>query len=266
MCWKQLYGYRIKRGKATIVPEEAAIVREVFARVIAGDSLSGIARDLENRGIPRPCGGKWRLLQIRRMVENEKYIGDILSQKTYVADHLEKKKKMNRGELAKYYISDVHEPIVDKETFNQANKVLQRYHEAASSRPQKKCSVFSGVIKCMNCGAKYTRTLNHDNRIWSCLSYKLKGPSKCQAKQIHEETLYAITTEVLGLKDFDPIVFQEQINLIRVEAGQTLVFCFRDGHEESRKWVTPSRRDSWTPEMREKARQRMLAQRGEKHV
>lgn len=109
MCWKQLYGYRIKRGKATIVPGEAAIVREVFARVIAGDSFSGIARDLENRGIPRPCGGEWDPLQIRRMVENEKYIGDILSQKTYIADHLEKKKKMNRGELPKYYIRDVHE-------------------------------------------------------------------------------------------------------------------------------------------------------------
>ena len=234
MCWRRLYGYRIKRDKVKIEPEEAAVVREAFARVIAGESLSSIAKSFDERGLPRPMGGEWSHLRIRDMI------------------------------LPKYYVEGNHNPIVDKETFRRANAVMDRLAEAAAKRPPQKNSAFTGKILCTNCGKNYCRASNGKTKIWNCRSYKLRGPTACPAKQIHEETLYSITTQVLGLEEFDPAVFQAQISMMRVEAGQTLVFCFYDGHEERRTWVTPSRRDSWTPEMEEIARQRYLAQKGEK--
>ena len=263
MCWRRLYGYRIKRRKVEIQPEEAVVVREAFARVIAGESLSSIAKDMEQRGLPRPMGGEWTHLRIRDMIRNEKYLGDTMCQKYLVVDHLTKRKKKNEGELPKYYIEGNHDPIIDKDTFMRANAVMDRYAEAASKRPHQRNSAFTGMILCTNCGKNYCRASNGPTKIRNCRSYKLRGPSACPAKQIHEDTLYAITTEVLGLEEFDPAVFQAKISSMRVEAGQTLVYCFYDGHEEKRTWVTPSRRDSWSPEMKEKARQRYLARKGE---
>lgn len=266
MCWCRLYGYRIRRRKVEIHPEEAAVVREAFDRVIAGDSLSAIAKDMEKRGLPRPMGGEWTHLRIRDMIRNEKYMGDTMSQKYWVVDHLTKRKKKNEGELPKYYIEGNHDAIVDKDTFWRANAVMDRFAEEASKRPPQKYSAFTGKILCTNCGKNYCRASNGLTKIWNCRTYKLKGPTGCLAKQIHEDTLYAITAEVLGLEEFDSSVFQAQISGMRVEAGQTLVYCFYDGHEVRRTWVTPSRRDSWTPEMKEKARQQYLARKGEKNA
>ena len=266
VCWSNLYGYRIREGKATIVPEEATVVREVYKRVIDGESLGSIARDLEARGRPRPMGGAWSHHRIREMIENEKYVGRILLQKTIVVDHLEKKRIKNSGELPRYILDDVHEPIIDKESYDAANAVLQRYHERAAKRPRQHDSAFTGMIRCESCGKNYCRAANGPTMIWNCQTYKRMGPRGCPAKQIREETLYAISAEVLGVGEFDPEMFLAQISAMRVEQNQTLVYCFRDGHEVRRQWTTPSRRDRWTLEMKEKARQKYLAQKGEAHA
>ncbi len=266
MCWVKLYGYRIKGKQVTIDPEEAAVVREAFERVITGESLSSIARSFEARGLPRPMGGRWTPMSIWSMIQNEKYMGDSMSQKYWIVDHLTKRKKKNEGELPKYHIEGHHFPIVDKDTFMRANAVMNRFTEEASKRPPKKKSAFTGKILCTRCGKKYCRASSGGTKIWNCRTYKLLGPTGCPSKQIHEDALYSITTEVLGLEKFDPVIFQAQICSMRVEPKQTLVYCFWDGHEEKRQWRTPSRRDSWSPEMREKARQRSLAQRGENNA
>ena len=54
------------------------------------------------------------------MLRNEKYMGDVLLQKTYTSDFLSKKKVKNLGELPQYYVENNHEPIIPRETFQQA--------------------------------------------------------------------------------------------------------------------------------------------------
>ena len=264
VCWRSLFGYRIKRGIATVVPEEAQIVQEVFRRAIEGESFGSIAGDLQDRRIKRPDNGRWCHQRIREMLENEKYMGDILCQKTFVVDHIEKRKKRNKGEKDRFRFQDGHESIIDKETYDKAQERLKRLDDDKKRHRGCKRSAYSGTIRCGICGRNYRSGNNNHAKVWLCASYKERGAAGCPSKKIREDVLNAITAEVLGLERFDPLVFEQKISLIRAEGEQTLVYCFQDGHEEKRQWVMPSRSDSWTAGMREKARQRCLARKGEK--
>ena len=85
------------------------IVREF----LNGDSLKGIKEKLEKASIPSPAReSKWTTQTILRILQNEKYAGDVLLQKTYTSDFLEGKVKKNNGELPQYYIKDNHPAIL----------------------------------------------------------------------------------------------------------------------------------------------------------
>ena len=78
------------------------------------------------------------------------------------------------------------------------------------------------------------------------------GKTACPSKQIPEDTLIAIAEEVIGSID----AIDSKITAVRVENDNTLVFCLTDGTETVKQWQDRSRRESWTPEMKEKARQK----------
>lgn len=115
----QFLGYtKGKDGVLQIVPEEAAIVRKIFDLYLQGNGVRKIKRYLENNGIETVTGkAEWSTSTIDRMLSNEKYIGQVLMQKTYTPDFLTGKQKKNTGELAIYLIENAHEPIIDHETF-----------------------------------------------------------------------------------------------------------------------------------------------------
>ena len=100
--WRFMYGYTISKGQVEIEPDQAAIVREVFERAIAGETFGTIVRDLNARKVRGVHGGKWRPQRITDILSNEKYLGNALLQKHYRNNHLEKKKTVNQGELPKY--------------------------------------------------------------------------------------------------------------------------------------------------------------------
>ena len=92
-----LYGYRSEKGRIVVDPEEAAVVRRIFHDYTHGLGSSLIAEALRKERIPCRLGGRWSSSLIRTMLTNEKYMGDALLQKTFCADHLTKKKVVNRG-------------------------------------------------------------------------------------------------------------------------------------------------------------------------
>lgn len=79
------------------------------------------------------------------------------------------------------------------------------------------------------------------------------------AQHIPEEILKAQTCQALGLASLDGIDLNDHLIRILVPEKNTLVYVFKDGSEKRVKWQYRSRRESWSPEMREKARQQMLA-------
>ena len=101
-CHFTLLGYR--RNKDTkeiyIVPEEAETVKQIFQMYLQGRSLDQIKRYLEENNILTVRGNPvWDKGVIKSMLTNEKYVGDIMFQKTYREDCISKRTKINRGEM-----------------------------------------------------------------------------------------------------------------------------------------------------------------------
>lgn len=256
-----LFGYRITRDRIEIDPANAAIVREVFQRVIDGDTFGSIARDLNERGVDREFGGEWTSSRIHDMVANEKYTGNSLLQKSYKNNHLEKKQIPNRGALPMYYAEGTHDAIIDANTFQKARKILERLDAEAASRKPPERSVFTGMIRCPRCGKNYKRVNGHGHWGYNCSTYQRKGKQACSGKRIPEPVLIAESAAALGLPSFDEDIFKERIERVEVPEPNHLLFVFKDGHTIERVWQDRSRAENWTPEMREKARQRTLSQR-----
>ena len=260
-----MFGYRIVKGKFEINPEEAEVVRSVFRDYLNGESTAAIARRLQAECITTKFGGKWSVRRVIDMLCNEKYAGNALLQKKYVSDHLKKNLSRNHGQLPMYYAVGTHEAIVDLETFQKAQKIYEGNKEkAATKSPTTKRYLFSGMLFCPHCGKNYKRKTTHGKVSWNCTTFLKEGKAVCHTKQIPEETLYSVTTEVLGLSEFDETVLKKVIKEIIVPEFNTLVFVFRDGKQIKRVWQDRPRSEIWTEDLRKQARERELVRRGKK--
>jgi len=110
------YGYRQnEKGELVVCPEEAENVQMIFHWHKLGLSLREISAGLAMAGIKAPSGGsKWCVESIRRILNNEKYRGDVLLQKTYVANFFTGERKVNKGECKQYLMKEHHMAIDSK--------------------------------------------------------------------------------------------------------------------------------------------------------
>ena len=113
------YGYRRnKDGELVVLPEEATVVQHIYNLRSQGLSLRKIKCELESCEIKSPYGKlTWGVETIRRILQNEKYKGHVLLQKTYVSNFFTGKCTNNGGELPKYLIKCHHEAIIDSKDF-----------------------------------------------------------------------------------------------------------------------------------------------------
>lgn len=254
-----MLGYRLVDGVFTLVPEEAETVRRIFALYLSGLGTQKICKILNEEGVPTRLGCEWHPSAIRTILENEKYTGDLLLQKTFRLDHLSKKQMDNTGQLPQFYVEDDHEAIISREDFSAAQAELVRrrsVHTGERGAP----SVFTGLIRCSGCGKNYRRKTTASGVAWCCSTYNTRGKRYCPtSKAIPEGTLKAACAQVLGLRSFEDEAFAAAVTAIDACPDNLLRFHFRDGHTEEYRWQDRSRRESWTAEMRETARQRALA-------
>lgn len=259
-----MLGYHFEDNTLKIIPEEAKIVKQIFDDYLGGMGKHAIAKKLNQQGIPTKFGGLWKISTIRDILRNEKYTGDLLLQKTYKSDPITKKKMDNHGELPMYYVENNHEPIIDKETFNRAQNELKKRAEKSSqyhNNKKRDIYMFSGLIYCGLCGKSFYRVLNNRNSpyekpVWLCVTFHDFGKTLCPSRLIPEDILIAKTSEVLGTTDWNRDDLLEHITEIQVPAHNTLVYVFKDGHTEEVHWQHRSRKESWTPEMKQRARER----------
>lgn len=189
-------------------------------------------------------GTLWRESVILSILKNEKYIGDMLLQKSYIKDHLSKKQVKNTGELPQYYIENNHEPIISRELFAKVQNEIKK----RSTKPIKsmKTHLFTGLIKCGICGAKYKHKINSKKSVWICNIFNTLGKKYCSSKQIPEEILKNLVAETPAIEQ------------ILVPRQGTIIFCLKNGEKLIKTWKNKSRSQSWTPEMKEKARKNAL--------
>ena len=254
-----MLGYRLVNGEITIVPDEAVIVKKIFDLYNDGCGQQKICNILNEEGIRTRRGCNWHPSAIRLILENEKYAGDLKLQKVFVRDHLTKEKVINHGELPIYWVENDHEPIISKEQFQAVQLRLKKQSEGYNADKGAE-SIFTGKIRCADCGKNYRRKTTPYRIVWCCATFNSRGKKYCPtSKMIPEETLKAVCTTALGLMKFDEKIFEEQVIYIDACPGNLLRFHFYDGSEKELIWKDRSRSESWTPEMRETARQKALS-------
>jgi len=122
------FGYkRGDDGCLDIDESDAEIVRKMFEMRADGESLGAISDWLHENKIPSPTGREhWSRETISKLLRNEKYIGDVILQKTFVENLFSGKQVKNSGQKARYLIQEHHPAIVCRELFEKVNsKYLQ---------------------------------------------------------------------------------------------------------------------------------------------
>ena len=205
--YKRLYAYeKGPDGKPKIIPEQAEVVRQIYDSYLAGHSLDMIRKDLENRGIRTVSGGvTWSKAVVRGILQNEKYCGDVLQQKSFVNDCISRKHIRNVGQLPMYLTQDHHEGIVSRDTFNAVKAEFARRNSGhAPSQKQaptgRSCYsekyALTGRLVCGECGTLYRRCVWSKNgkkkAVWRCTSRIDYGTKYChESPTLHEEPLKA---------------------------------------------------------------------------
>ena len=174
---RDMVGYDVRGGKLYINEDGAKIVQLIFHKFVnEGKGTHVIARELREAGIaPMRHVKHWSNTVILRMLRNEKYCGDLVQKKTYTPDFLSHEKKYNHGQEEFVIIRNHHEPIIPREVFDQANRIL----DERALNPEikaKHCNryLFSGKIKCGHCGASYVaryrkRQDGTEYKTWRCV-------------------------------------------------------------------------------------------------
>ena len=224
--YKYLYGYRKgDDGKPEIIPDQAEVVRKIYDLFLSGTPVRGIQEYLNENAVPNiNSEPKWARSAIDSILTNEKYCGDVLLQKTYIDDCINKKVKKNTGQLPMYLVQNHHEGIISRETFDAAQAELA--HRSAGKSPSKKNAptgrsrysskyALSDRLYCGECGTRYQRCTwrNRDGSkriVWRCVSRVDYGNKYCHdsptldEEPLHRAILAAINSAV---KDKDNIVY-----------------------------------------------------------
>lgn len=162
--WSEIYGYERKDGTDyRIVESQAKVIRRIFNEYETGASTGDIARSLNADGISTKAGFDWSAEKVSKILKNEKYAGDILTNKTYTLNHLTHKAVKNHGEVPQIHLVDHHEAIVGREQYNQVQEILRMRSE--------KNYPYKDLLLCPHCGKKMEKingALGTNGSVWGC--------------------------------------------------------------------------------------------------
>ena len=214
--YKYLLGYKKGAdGKPEIVPEEAETVRLIYTLFLDGYSMSRIKKLLENKGILTSQGNKvWNESLIRSILKNEKYAGDALLQKTFTSDCITHKIVKNHGERPMYLVTDHHEPIIDRDTYNRVQQELAR--RSSKRKVSDKTITEQGTSR----GKKLI--------VWRCISRLEHGRRYCpdsptiKEEQLHKAIIRAINNYYSCGNDVEKILKANIGNVLECQGQEEI--------------------------------------------
>lgn len=176
------FGFTAENGVLIPIPEYIPVIKRIFREYLSGKGAGRIVEELNAEN----CMDKhWTLTGIKYILSNEKYIGDCLWQKNYTPAQLPLKRKRNHGEVDKYYISNTHEPMIEKELFYAVQRKLEKNKVDFADRKRFEKSVFTGLIKCGDCGCIYKRKDTQSGTYWICSKTGISG-KRCKTHNTKE--------------------------------------------------------------------------------
>lgn len=220
MPYRHFLGYRKGTdGVPEIIPEEAELVKRIYRMLMQGKTAHSIAKQLTSEQITTPAGKeKWQSSTIESILQNEKYRGDARLQKKFTVDFLQKKMKVNEGEVPQYYVENSHPAIIEPEEWDLVQAEFSRRKELGTHYSS--ASVFSSMLVCGDCGALYGSKVWHSTdkyrrTVWQC-NDKFKGDHRCATPHLYEKDIKA-----LFLKAFDKLMADRDSLLEDIRLVQT---------------------------------------------
>ena len=194
-----------------------------------GKSSNAIATYLTKQNIPSPAGKpSWQRCTVESILRNEKYKGAALLQKKFTVDFLQKKMKVNEGEVPPYYVEHSHAAIIDPEEWEKVQLELDR--RKSSPRRTQCNSPFSGKIICGDCGEIFGSKVWHSNNkyrrvIWRC-NAKYENGDPCSTTHLYEEdlkqhfiiALSQLLTDRTALLDDGRLILKELLDTATLDA------------------------------------------------
>ena len=192
-------------GEPAIVESEATHIRKIFDMYLQGSSLIQIRDYLKaERVLTKKGDTNWSQNVVKSMLTNERYCGDMLMQKTFIENPINKKSRKNRGELPKYLITNNHPAIVERSVFQavQAEMARRANKRRISDKGITEFGKYSGkyalseLLVCGECGSAYRRKTwkkrnGEKEGVWLCINRIDNGREACKNSiALHEETLH----------------------------------------------------------------------------
>ena len=206
---QSMLGYDVKDGVLSINPEGAEIVRLIFHKyAVEQVGTSEIARLLTCKGYHTYRGSaKWKANAVVKILNNEKYVGDLIQKKTFTPDFLTHIKRTNKGEVPFVTIENHHEPIISREVWNAAQDRLQKNNKhGEGDGGHSNRYVFSGKIKCGECGSSFvgrSKQLKDGTKIrrWSCGTAANEGTQSCDVGKLvrDDDAMQMLKTAIRSL-------------------------------------------------------------------
>lgn len=234
--YKFFYGYYVQDGELKVNEEQAKVVRNIFKWYIEGFSFRQIKLELERLGILTATGGKvWHEKVIQGMLQNEKYCGDTMLQKTVTEDFLTGKRVKNDGQKARYYVYDSHEGIVSKEVYmkavcemNSRRRVVK--YDDGTVEIRKKYNgqnLLGNLLVCGECGATFRRRTERGKVVYRCAARIEKGREACkESPTVEEERLKAELGKRVCGGEYDEGIVRRNAHKILVEKTGKLKIVF----------------------------------------
>lgn len=207
MLCKPIFGYDIKRNgndyDFTIINDEAETVKLIFDLYNDGISFTEIAKTLtENNRANRNGNTIWKAPMILPILSNEKYTGDVLSQKYYNVKHKAVKNNIDSPTAAMYLIENHHEPIISHDTFNAAKQRL----DARVKKERKNMTAENDIIQkylfCGKCGSAYKRIVRKNYIGEDVVTYRC-GKNRYNSECCHNSTMYPKIFQYLFIKAYN---------------------------------------------------------------
>ena len=215
------YGYMKSpenKKRWIIDPKPAEVVRTIFKLTLQGQGAETICHYLQDRqikipiaywfdkGLPR--GGKrsqqdpyhWRMNTVQKILRNQEYCGDVINFKTY-SKSFKNKKRIENPEENWVIFRDVHEPIIDRDTFELVQRKLSKTKRRKPKPENGKKNIFSDLLVCADCGKKlwyHTNTINPDIHFFSCSNYEKDYRGTCKTRHyLRADAIELIVTNEL---------------------------------------------------------------------
>ncbi len=221
MPTRSLIGYyEDADGTIKIDNEQAELIKRIFNMYIMGDSMTTIARSLKDEGILTKLGKEFKPADIYRILNNEKYCGDMVLQKTVVIDFLEHKAVKNDGIVDKVQITNHHDPIISKEDFMYVQAIRKYRKETYETVDKSDINMLSSLIHCEHCLRTMRKLTQHPNSAYKKYVFTCKQDKKSSVRYIDCESTKTLDYDcaisagkaVFGKYFKMPIDFGEKIN------------------------------------------------------